>query len=258
MRQFIFLLHQSQNPFVLWLNVEIHGPSVDPLAEEEHTFGLADNRKHILEIFPIAFHQNKLFIFAYFVQDTVFELLQFELNEAGAVVVEKLAEDEVDRAHLLVPFELGDEAQPEVLVILDYFIGGVDVAQFDQFLPDDGYFEGVLREEVEVVVEDGQQAVLVGLEQFYEEGGVIFEDGQPELPQNIMQLQRRVDILIFPHDIVMEFLRKQGQVNGVPYKLHQTHLVDAVVLLEIHHSFVGVQFELSFLEVAFEVLLDQL
>ena len=57
-----------------------------------------------------------------------------------------------------------------------------------------------------------------------------------------MQLQRRVNILIFPHDIVMEFLRKQGQIDGIPYKLHQTHLIDAIILLEIHQPFVGVQF----------------
>ena len=64
MRQFVFLLHQGQNSFVLWLYVEIHGSSVDPLAKEEHTFGLTDNCQHILEILPIALDQDKLFIFA--------------------------------------------------------------------------------------------------------------------------------------------------------------------------------------------------
>ena len=64
MWQFVFLLHQGQNSFVLWFYIEIHGSSVDPLAEEEHTFGLTDNCQHILEIFPIALYQDKLSIFA--------------------------------------------------------------------------------------------------------------------------------------------------------------------------------------------------
>jgi len=91
-----------------------------------------------------------------------------------------MVHQEVERTLLLLPLELGDVAQPEMLVLVDLLLR-VDVAQLEHVVSDDRYLERVLRQQIVESADDLDEAVLVGLQQLQQEASEVLENDQSEL-----------------------------------------------------------------------------
>lgn len=191
---------------------------------------------------------------------TLRKLLQLVCNETGLVVGEEMAMQEVERTGLPLPLILADVAeptQPGILLLFNLLLL-VNVRQHHQLLTHDGDLEGELGKQVGVALHHLPQVRSVGLQQPQQKPRVVLQYQQSELPQNIGYLYGFFLYLLLPHDIVLELLGEEAEVDGALHEVEETGLVDILVLLEVQLHLPRVELQLPPLEVGLEELADQL
>ena len=255
-RQVVLVFHYLQDVLVLGCLVELESHPVFAFQQGDQRSGVVERRKPGLELGSRTLEQNVLLVPLLPVQLALPEFLEPVVDEAGMEVRVHVAVQKVQRTLLLLPLHLSDVPQPEMLALLQFFLG-VDVAQPEQVLPDNGYFERVLRQQVVEVRDDLLEAEFVGLQQFQQEPREILEDDEAEFPEYFGDFKGDLGVLLLPPDVVVELLREQLQVDGVLDQLDHVHFCDFAVLFEVEHHLPAVELELAALEVAAQVVLHQ-